>query len=37
MEKESLIEAIILKCLFTCYLGNEHYYNSTCYWNLNII
>ena len=25
MEKESLIEAIILKCLFTCYLGNEHY------------
>ena len=35
MDKENLVEAFILKCLFTCYFDNEHYCN--CYLKLNII
>ena len=37
MEKESLIETPILKFLFTCYLGNDHYCTCTCYLNMKII
>lgn len=35
MDKENLVALFILKCLFICYLGNEHY--CTCYLNMNVI
>lgn len=35
MVEETPVEIFNLKCLFTCYQGNEHY--CTCYLNVNII